>query len=205
MKRKAILIICDGWGIGNGTQADAISVTSTPFWDSLLAKYPHSELSACGSSVGLPDGQMGNSEVGHLNIGAGRIVYQDLVKINKACEDGSILKNKEIVRAFTYAKESGKNLHLMGLVSTGGVHSSMDHLLKLTEIAKEYGLENVFVHAFLDGRDTDPKSGKGFRKTPRSPTEDDRKDCHDGWTILCYGSRQTMGTGEGSIRSDGIW
>ena len=162
MKRKAILIICDGWGIGNGTQADAISVTSTPFWDSLLAKYPHSELSACGSSVGLPDGQMGNSEVGHLNIGAGRIVYQDLVKINKACEDGSILKNKEIVRAFTYAKESGKNLHLMGLVSTGGVHSSMDHLLKLTEIAKEYGLENVFVHAFLDGRDTDPKSGKGF-------------------------------------------
>lgn len=162
MKRKAILVICDGWGIGNGTNADAISVTNTPYWDSLLTQYPHSELSACGSSVGLPDGQMGNSEVGHLNIGAGRILYQDLVKINKACEDGSILNNKEIVRAFSYAKEQKKKLHLMGLVSTGGVHSSMDHLMKLTEIAREYGLDKVFVHAFMDGRDTDPKSGKGF-------------------------------------------
>lgn len=108
MKRKAILIICDGWGIGNGTQADAISVTSTPFWDSLLAKYPHSELSACGSSVGLPDGQMGNSEVGHLNIGAGRIVYQDLVKINKACEDGSILKTRKLSVLSLMQKNLGK-------------------------------------------------------------------------------------------------
>ena len=119
---------------------------------------------ACGEDVGLPEGQMGNSEVGHLNIGAGRIVYQDLVKINRACADGSILKNPEVVKAFSYAKETGKRLHLMGLTSTGGVHSSLDHLYKFIEISKEYGLENTFVHCFMDGRDTDPKSGMGFIK-----------------------------------------
>ena len=162
MSKKAILIICDGWGIGNGSKSDVISKTPTPYWDSLKRDYPNSQLQASGENVGLPDGQMGNSEVGHLNIGAGRIVFQDLVKINNACKDGSILKNKEIIRAFSYAKETGKNVHLMGLLSTGGVHSSMDHLLKLTEIAKEYGLKNVYVHGFMDGRDTDPKSGKGF-------------------------------------------
>ena len=117
---------------------------------------------ACGEDVGLPAGQMGNSEVGHLNIGAGRIVYQDLVKINRACADGSILKNPEVVKAFTYAKETGKKLHLMGLTSNGGVHSSLDHLYKFIEISKEYGLTNTFVHCFMDGRDTDPKSGEGF-------------------------------------------
>ena len=132
------------------------------YWDSLLATYPHSELQASGENVGLPDGQMGNSEVGHLNIGAGRIVYQDLVKINRACADGSILKNKEIVSAFSYAKENGKNIHFMGLTSNGGVHSSFDHLFKLCDISKEYGIENTFIHCFMDGRDTDPKSGKGF-------------------------------------------
>jgi 2,3-bisphosphoglycerate-independent phosphoglycerate mutase len=119
---------------------------------------------ACGEDVGLPKGQMGNSEVGHLNIGAGRIVYQDLVKINKACENGDILKNKEVVSAYSYAQKTGKRLHLMGLTSTGGVHSSLDHLFKLIEISKEYGLKNTFVHCFMDGRDTDPKSGKGFIK-----------------------------------------
>jgi 2,3-bisphosphoglycerate-independent phosphoglycerate mutase len=119
-------------------------------------------LQASGENVGLPDGQMGNSEVGHLNIGAGRIVYQDLVKINRACADNSILQNKEVVSAFTYAKENGKNIHFMGLTSNGGVHSSLDHLFKLCDIAKEYGLENTFIHCFMDGRDTDPKSGKGF-------------------------------------------
>ena len=163
MAKKALLMILDGWGIGTHGKGDVIYQTPTPFMDSLDADYPHSQLLASGENVGLPDGQMGNSEVGHLNIGAGRIVYQDLVKINRACKDGSILKNPEIVSAYSYAKEHGKNLHLMGLTSTGGVHSSLDHLFKLVEIAKEYGVaERTFVHCFMDGRDTDPKSGKGF-------------------------------------------
>ena len=156
-------MILDGWGIGNHSHSDVIFETPTPFMDKLEAEYPNPQLLACGERVGLPDGQMGNSEVGHLNIGAGRIVYQDLVKINRACADGSILKNPEIVAAYTYAKQNGKKLHLMGLTSTGGVHSSLDHLFKLVEIAKEYGIaDNTFVHCFMDGRDTDPKSGKGF-------------------------------------------
>jgi len=124
--------------------------------------YPHSQLQASGENVGLPDGQMGNSEVGHLNIGAGRVVYQDLVKINRACADNSILKNPEIISAFSYAKENGKNVHFMGLTSNGGVHSSLVHLFKLCDIAKEYNIDNTFIHCFMDGRDTDPKSGKGF-------------------------------------------
>ena len=156
-------MILDGWGIGKHNHGDVIFETPTPFMDHLNATYPHSKLLACGENVGLPDGQMGNSEVGHLNIGAGRIVYQDLVKINRACADGSILKNPEVVSAYEYAKKTGKGLHLMGLTSTGGVHSSLQHLFKLVEIAKEYGVaENTFVHCFMDGRDTDPKSGKGF-------------------------------------------
>ena len=156
-------MILDGWGIGDRQKDDVISMTPTPYWDSLLANYPHSQLQASGENVGLPDGQMGNSEVGHLNIGAGRIVYQDLVKINRACADGSILQNKEIVSAFSYAKENGKGIHFMGLTSNGGVHSSLDHLFKLCDIAKEYGIgERTFIHCFMDGRDTDPKSGKGF-------------------------------------------
>ena len=155
-------MILDGWGIGNHTKSDVIYSTPTPYWDSLLAKYPHSQLQASGENVGLPDGQMGNSEVGHLNIGAGRVLYQDLVKINKSIADKSILKNKEIVSAFTYAKESGKAIHFMGLTSDGGVHSSLEHLFALCDIAKEYGLEKVYLHCFMDGRDTDPKSGKGF-------------------------------------------
>ncbi len=162
MSKKALLMILDGWGIGDQGKDDVIFNTPTPYWDSLLATYPHSELQASGENVGLPDGQMGNSEVGHLNIGAGRIVYQDLVKINRACADGSILKNKEIVSAFSYAKENGKNIHFMGLTSNGGVHSSFEHLFKLCDISKEYGIENTFIHCFMDGRDTDPKSGKGF-------------------------------------------
>ena len=155
-------MILDGWGIGNHTKSDVIYSTPTPYWDSLLAKYPHSQLQASGENVGLPDGQMGNSEVGHLNIGAGRVLYQDLVKINKSIADKSILKNNEIVSAFTYAKESGKAIHFMGLTSNGGVHSSLEHLFALCDIAKEYGLEKVYLHCFMDGRDTDPKSGKGF-------------------------------------------
>ena len=162
MAKKALLMILDGWGIGDQGKDDVIACTATPYWDSLLAQYPHSQLQASGENVGLPDGQMGNSEVGHLNIGAGRIVYQDLVKINRACADGSIMKNPEIVSAFTYAKETGKSIHFMGLTSNGGVHSSFDHLFKLCDISKEYGIANTYIHCFMDGRDTDPKSGKGF-------------------------------------------
>ena len=165
MAKKALLMILDGWGIGKRNHGDVIYETPTPFMDHLNATYPHSQLLASGENVGLPDGQMGNSEVGHLNIGAGRIVYQDLVKINRACADGSIMQNPEIVSAYEYAKKNGKGLHLMGLTSTGGVHSSLSHLFKLIGIAKEYGVaENTYVHCFMDGRDTDPKSGKGFIK-----------------------------------------
>ncbi len=159
---KALLIILDGWGLGNHSHADAIYSTPTPYWDHLLKTYPHSQLLAGGESVGLPDGQMGNSEVGHLNIGAGRVVYQDLVKINKAIESGSILDNPQVKAAYEYAKTSGKALHLMGLTSDGGVHSSLDHVFALCDIAARYGLEKVYLHCFMDGRDTDPRSGKGF-------------------------------------------
>ncbi len=156
-------MILDGWGIGPNDHSNAIYSTSTPHWTALLNTYPHSQLQASGENVGLPDGQMGNSEVGHLNIGAGRVVYQDLVKINRAIKDGSIRQNKEIISAFTTAKESGKNLHIMGLVSDGGVHSSLEHLFALTDIAGDYGLQGrTFVHCFMDGRDTDPHSGIGF-------------------------------------------
>ncbi len=162
MAKKALLMILDGWGIGNHSKGDVIFNTPTPYWDYLVSTYPHSQLQASGENVGLPDGQMGNSEVGHLNIGAGRVVYQDLVKINKACKDGSILKNPEIVNAFSYARDNGKAIHFMGLTSNGGVHSSLDHLFALCDIAKEYGLEKVYIHCFMDGRDTDPRSGRGF-------------------------------------------
>lgn len=162
MAKKALLVILDGWGIGNKGKGDVIFNTPTPYIDSLWKNYPCSQLEASGENVGLPDGQMGNSEVGHLNIGAGRIVYQDLVKINRACADGSILKNKEIINAYEYAVKNGKDVHLMGLTSNGGVHSSLDHLFKLVEIGREYGINNTFVHCFMDGRDTDPQSGKGF-------------------------------------------
>ena len=162
MAKKALLMILDGWGIGKHGEGDVIYNTPTPYLDYLTAVSAHSQLQASGEDVGLPDGQMGNSEVGHLNIGAGRIVYQDLVKINRACKDGSIMQNPEIVSAYTYAKDNGKKLHLMGLTSNGGVHSSLDHLYKLIEIAREYGLEQTYVHCFMDGRDTDQKSGVGF-------------------------------------------
>ena len=160
--KKALLIILDGWGIGDQSQGDVIAQTPTPYMDYLKANYPNSVLQASGAYVGLPDGQMGNSETGHLNIGAGRVVYQDLVKINLACADNSILENPEIKSAYSYAKTTGKSLHLMGLTSTGGVHSSLGHLMKLIDIAKMYDIENCYVHCFMDGRDTDPRSGKGF-------------------------------------------
>lgn len=155
-------MILDGWGIGNHTKSDAIYSTNPQFINDLTEAYPHAQLRTDGENVGLPEGQMGNSEVGHLNIGAGRVVYQDLVKINRACRDNSILNNPEVVAAFEYAKANGVNVHFMGLTSDGGVHSSLDHLFKLCDISKHYGIENTYVHCFMDGRDTDPKSGKGF-------------------------------------------
>ena len=163
MAKKALLMILDGWGIGKHGKGDVIYNTPTPYLDYLQAVSSVSQLQASGENVGLPDGQMGNSEVGHLNIGAGRVVYQDLVKINRACADGSIVNNPQVKEAYEYAKNNGKKLHLMGLASNGGVHSSLDHLFKLIEVGKEYGLsQQLFVHCFMDGRDTDPKSGKGF-------------------------------------------
>ncbi len=162
MSNKVLLMILDGWGNGDHSKSDVIYSMHPAYIEAMTAKYPHAELKTDGENVGLPEGQMGNSEVGHLNIGAGRVVYQDLVKINRACRDNSILENKEVVAAFEYAKANGVNVHFMGLVSDGGVHSSLDHLFKLCDIAKHYDIENTYVHCFMDGRDTDPRSGKGF-------------------------------------------
>ncbi len=162
MDKKVLLMILDGWGIGKNDSTNAIYTAGQPNIDALMAKYPHSQLSASGEDVGLPAGQMGNSEVGHLNIGAGRVVYQDLVKINKACQNRTLLENREVKAVYDYAKESGKALHFMGLLSNGGVHSSIDQLFAFLDVAAEYGLDKVYVHCFMDGRDTDPKSGKGF-------------------------------------------
>ena len=155
-------MILDGWGVGRHDHSDAIGSTPTPNLTRLTAENPRALLYTSGENVGLPDGQMGNSEVGHMNIGAGRVVYQDLVKINRACRDHSIAQNPEIVKAFTYARENGKQVHFMGLVSAGGVHSSLDHLFTLCDLAKEFGVARAFVHCFMDGRDTDPRSGVGF-------------------------------------------
>ena len=155
-------MILDGWGEGEHNYSNAIWAQGTPVIDSLRAKYPAGHLQACGEYVGLPDGQMGNSEVGHMNLGAGRVVYQDLVKINMAVRDHKFLENAEIKAVYDYVKTSGKKLHLMGLTSHGGVHSSLEHVYEFLRVAKEYGLDKVYVHAFMDGRDTDPRSGKGF-------------------------------------------
>ena len=159
---KVLLMILDGWGIGNHSKGDVVWSAHPVYLNGLAEHYPHAQLRTDGENVGLPDGQMGNSEVGHLNIGAGRVVYQDLVKINRAIRDNSIMENPEIKAAFTYAREKGVRVHFMGLVSDGGVHSSLDHLFKLCDIAQEYGIHDAFVHCFMDGRDTDPMSGKGF-------------------------------------------
>lgn len=156
------LIILDGWGIGNKTESDAIFNANTPFMDSLLQKYPNATLLTSGEDVGLPNGQMGNSEVGHLNIGAGRIVYQELTRINKSIRDKEFFQNETLKKAFQSAKDKGVAIHFMGLVSKGGVHSSQEHLYALCEMATEYNLSKSFIHAFTDGRDCDPKSGLGF-------------------------------------------
>ena len=157
-------MILDGWGEGRHDHSNAIYTQGAPFIDSLRAKYPMAHLNACGEYVGLPDGQMGNSEVGHMNLGAGRVVYQDLVKINMACRDHSLMQNAEIKAAYDYVKQSGKKLHFFGLCSHGGVHSSLNHLYEFLAEAKKNGIEDVYVHCFMDGRDTDPRSGYGFAK-----------------------------------------
>jgi 2,3-bisphosphoglycerate-independent phosphoglycerate mutase len=161
-KKKVILIIMDGWGLGKVKKADAIQNANAPFVSSLYSKYPNSTLVTCGEAVGLPDGQMGNSEVGHLNLGAGRIVYQELQRINVAVRDGSFAKNEVLLNAIRAAKSNNKTLHLIGLVSDGGVHSHLNHVKAIADTCKSEGLSDVLVHAFTDGRDTDPKSGLGF-------------------------------------------
>lgn len=160
--KKVALIILDGWGIGDGSKADAIANSKTPFMNELYKRYPHSTLKTSGDNVGLPDGQMGNSEVGHLNIGAGRVVYQDFAMINKAIREKTIDENAVLLKSFEYAKQNHVAIHFMGLVSEGGVHSSQAHLHYLCDMAYKFGLQKVFIHAFTDGRDTDPKSGLGY-------------------------------------------
>ncbi|MBT6005636.1 MAG: 2,3-bisphosphoglycerate-independent phosphoglycerate mutase, partial [Prolixibacteraceae bacterium] len=153
--QKTLLMILDGWGIGNGTKSDIIATAPTPFIDSLMKDYPHSQLLASGENVGLPDGQMGNSEVGHLSIGAGRVLYQDMVKITKSIRDKSLWENQQIVEAYSYAKENNKKVHLVGLIGPGGVHALSTHMVALCQIATDMGLNDIFVHGLTDGRDTD--------------------------------------------------
>ena len=160
--KKLILLILDGWGYGNKDAADAAYMANTPFFDSMIKTFPNSKLAASGEAVGLPDGQMGNSEVGHMNLGAGRVVYQELGRINKAIKDHSFHQNRVLIDAFKYAKNNHKTVHFIGLVSDGGVHAHINHLKALCDAANENGLKDVFIHAFLDGRDTDPHSGLGF-------------------------------------------
>lgn len=162
MSKKVILVIMDGWGLGKVKSADAIQNANVPFVSSLYGKYPNTTLVTCGEEVGLPDGQMGNSEVGHLNLGAGRIVYQELQRINIAIRTGEFAENRQLLGSIRFAKENGKPLHLLGLVSDGGVHSHLNHIKAICDVCKKEGLQEVYIHAFTDGRDTDPKSGLGF-------------------------------------------
>ncbi|RVU25941.1 2,3-bisphosphoglycerate-independent phosphoglycerate mutase [Sandaracinomonas limnophila] len=162
MNKKVVLMILDGWGIATNPKVSAIDAAKTPFIDSLYQKYPHSKLEASGLAVGLPEGQMGNSEVGHMNLGAGRVVYQNLVRINKAVTENTLGQEPELAKAFDYAKANNKSVHFIGLVSDGGVHAHIEHLKSLLSSSQEAGLSNVFVHAFTDGRDCDPKSGLKF-------------------------------------------
>jgi len=162
MSKKTILIIMDGWGLGKSSTSDAIQNAKVPFVSSLYTKYPNSTLVTCGEAVGLPDGQMGNSEVGHLNLGAGRIVYQELQRINVAIKTKELQQNPTLLASIQYAKENNKALHLIGLVSDGGVHSHTSHVKAIIDVCEQNGLSKVFIHAFTDGRDCDPRSGVGF-------------------------------------------
>lgn len=170
--KRAMLLILDGWGLGKTDKSNALYTAKTLFFDSLLRDYPNSRLGASGEAVGLPEGQMGNSEVGHMNLGAGRRIYHDLLRVNKAIETDTIRQNKQLIKAFAYAKENNKAVHFMGLVSDGGVHSLDKHLYKLCEITGDYGLDKVFIHAITDGRDCDPRSGLGFIKNLQEAIKD---------------------------------
>jgi 2,3-bisphosphoglycerate-independent phosphoglycerate mutase len=163
--KKAMLMILDGWGIGNGDKSDVVASAPTPFIDSLMKDYPHSKLMACGEYVGLPDGQMGNSEVGHLNLGAGRVLYQDMVRITRAIKDKSFWNHPQVLKAYNYAKENDKKIHFVGLIGPGGVHALSTQMVALCQIATDMGLEKLFIHGLTDGRDTDPRSGYGFLET----------------------------------------
>lgn len=183
MRQKLLLMILDGWGIGDGSRSDVISQAPTPFIDSLRfnGEVAYTELKACGEDVGLPEGQMGNSEVGHLNIGAGRVIYQDLVRINKAVKEGILADNAVLADAFRYALENGRKVHLLGLISDGGVHAATPHLFNLVEVAEDAGLRDVFIHVITDGRDTDPFSGLGYIEE----VEDFLKDRHTRIASVC--------------------
>ena len=161
-KKPYVLLIMDGFGLNDNPKANAVAQANTPVLDGLVKQYPFVKGAASGLAVGLPDGQMGNSEVGHMNMGAGRIVYQELTRITKSIEDGDFFKNEELVGAFENARKNGKSVHLWGLLSDGGVHSHNTHLYALLEMAKRQGVENVYVHCFLDGRDTSPTAGKDY-------------------------------------------
>ena len=197
MEKKVILIILDGWGETQNPDVSAIYKAKTPFFDSLINTYPNASLRTDGLNVGLPEGQMGNSEVGHMNLGAGRIVYQDFVKINNAVADGSIAEEKVITDAFDYAKNKKKKVHFLGLLSDGGVHSHIDHLKGLINAADKSGLRDVYVHAFTDGRDVDPKSGLGFvNEIENSYGSVNWSTGKCLWKVLCNGQRRKMGKGK---------
>jgi 2,3-bisphosphoglycerate-independent phosphoglycerate mutase len=181
MNKHLGLIILDGWGIGDKSKSDAVFHAKTPFMDSLLEKYPAATLLTSGENVGLPDGQMGNSEVGHMNIGAGRIVYQELTRINKSIREGDFFKNEVLLEAMRKAKKNNVALHLIGLVSKGGVHSNQEHIYALCQMAKDQGLEDVFIHGFTDGRDCDPKSGLGFIQELEEKLESKAKSTLSTW------------------------
>ncbi|MFI3295966.1 MAG: 2,3-bisphosphoglycerate-independent phosphoglycerate mutase, partial [Rikenellaceae bacterium] len=172
---KVLLMILDGWGIGDKSKSDVIYTMHPSYMEGLMKKYPNSQLRTDGENVGLPDGQMGNSEVGHQNIGAGRIIYQDLVKINVAIRENKLKDNQQIIDAYDYAKANGKAVHFMGLVSDGGVHSSLEHLKALTDLIEAWGIDKSYIHCFMDGRDTDPRSGKGFIEQLQAHLEGGKK------------------------------
>ena len=203
--KPVLLVVLDGWGIRVEREANAIAIAGTPAMDALVRDYPSTALRTSGLAVGLPDGQMGNSEVGHTNLGAGRIVYQDLVRINRSIEDGSFFQIPAFLEAVRKAKAAGGAVHFMGLVSDGGVHSQEEHLHALLELARREGVAKAYVHAFLDGRDTPPKSGLGLRAVAREPHEGEglRQGGHGHGALLRHGPRQALGPGEGGLRRHG--
>lgn len=194
-KKPTVLMILDGYGLNDNTNGNAVAEGRTPVMDKLMAECPFVKGNASGLAVGLPDGQMGNSEVGHLNMGAGRIVYQDLTKITKAIQDGDFFENKALLAACENVKKNGSALHMFGLVSDGGVHSHNEHIYGLLELAKKQGIEKVYVHCFLDGRDTPPRIRQGLCRTVGSKDERDRYrgSCKRDGTLLCNGQRQPLG------------